>query len=192
MPAMSDKRAELEQLASDCVQRSGLRELSFRTLAERVGIKSSSVHYYFPEKGDLTAVLIGNYTEQFIQRLHAISASGLTPSRQLMAFVDLFEEAARDDKLCLCGMLAAELASLDDTSRALLQQFFKRSEDWLRALLARHPGPLAVGLPPARLAAILMSGLEGALLLDRVHGQAGHLKGQRQLAAGFVADEPTA
>ena len=35
------------------VQKAGLSHLSFRTLASDAGIKSSSVHYYFPEKTDL-------------------------------------------------------------------------------------------------------------------------------------------
>jgi TetR/AcrR family transcriptional regulator, transcriptional repressor for nem operon len=55
---MANKRTELQTLAQAIVQRSGLRELSFRQLAEQTGVKSSSVHYYFPEKHDLTAVLI--------------------------------------------------------------------------------------------------------------------------------------
>ena len=186
---MSEKRNELEALAREKVQRSGLRDLSFRTLADEVGVKSSSVHYYFPEKGDLTAALIGNYSRDFMQRLTAVSAGESTLGLKLMAFVNLFEEAAANDKLCLCGMLAAELSALDDECRSLLERFFKHSEEWLFGVLNEHKADVANPLPLDKLAAVMMSGLEGALLLDRVHGAGTHLQAQRQLISSFVSHE---
>ncbi len=187
MATMTDKRTELQSLAQAIIQRSGLRELSFRQLAEQTGIKSSSVHYYFPEKHDLTAVLITSYSEAFAQRLAAIADKPGTLKRKLSAFVDLFEEAAQDDRLCLCGMLAAEMSSLDEHCRNLLSRFFKQIEAWLAQILKQHKGELLTPLSPSRLAAVLMSGLEGALLLDRVHGAGDHLQAQRQLINSFAA-----
>jgi len=186
---MSNKRTELEALARDKVQRSGLRDLSFRMLADEVGVKSSSVHYYFPEKGDLTATLIGNYSKDFMQRLANVSAGKDALRAKLMAFVDLFEEAATNDRLCLCGMLAAELLALDDECRSLLEGFFENSEGWLAGVLKDHKADVTSPLPPAKLAAVMMSGLEGALLLDRVHGAGAHLQAQRQLISSFVSSE---
>jgi TetR/AcrR family transcriptional regulator, transcriptional repressor for nem operon len=184
---MSDKRSELEALALAKVQHSGLRDLSFRTLADEVGVKSSSVHYYFPEKGDLTAALISNYSSNFMQRLQQASDTKGALRSKLMAFVDLFEEAAANDKLCLCGMLAAELSALDNECRSLLESFFKNSEAWLVAVLKAHKAEVASTLPPVKLAAAIMSGLEGALLLDRAHGAGMHLQSQRQLVLSFIS-----
>jgi TetR/AcrR family transcriptional repressor of nem operon len=189
---MSDKRSELEALAADLVQRSGLRELSFRQLADLAGIKSSSVHYYFPEKGDLTAVLISSYSSAFAQQLQALTHAQSTLHGKLMAFVDLFEAAARDNKFCLCGMLAAELAVLDEHSRTLLKKFFQDSEDWLTELLNQHVSQLSSTLAPRQLAAVFMSGLEGALLLDRVQPGGQHLEAQRQLIASCFTAEKAA
>lgn len=187
MVPMSNKRTELQTLAQAIVQRSGLRELSFRQLAEQTGVKSSSVHYYFPEKHDLTAVLITSYSEAFAQRLTAIADKPATLQRKLSAFTDLFEEAAQDDKLCLCGMLAAEMSSLDENCRSLLRGFFEQAEAWLAKILKQHKGELLNPMPIKQLAAVLMSGLEGALLLDRVHGTGNHLQAQRQLINSFAA-----
>jgi TetR/AcrR family transcriptional repressor of nem operon len=184
---MPDKRTELQTLAQAIIQRSGLRTLSFRQLAEQAGVKSSSVHYHFPEKNDLTAVLIASYSQAFAQRLLAIDQAEPNLRRKLLAFVGLFEEAAQDDKLCLCGMLAAEMSVLDETCRSLLRDFFKHSEDWLVRMLKRHKSELLVALSPGRLAAVLMSGLEGALLLDRVHRPGNHLLAQRQLISSFAS-----
>ena len=106
-----------------------------------------------------------------------------------MTFVDLFEEAAADDKLCLCGMLAAELLALDKECRSLLEEFFKAAESWLVDVLHDHKSDVASSLPSTKLAAVMMSGLEGALLLDRVQGAGVHLQAQRQLISSLVISE---
>ena len=59
--AMSDKKTQLESAATNSIQRTGLKDLSFRRLADEVGIKSASVHYYFPGKADLANSLIEKY-----------------------------------------------------------------------------------------------------------------------------------
>ena len=189
---MSNVRHQLETLAQTLIQRSGVRDLSFRRLADQTGIKSSSVHYHFPEKNDLTAALIATYSAAFSARLQAIDGSETTLRRKLMAFVDVFAEAGADDKLCLCGMLAAELTSLDGACRTLLEAFFRSAEAWLVGVFKRHQDELATSLPARQLAAVVMSGLEGALLLDRVHGSAHHLQAQRQLITGFAPGRRTA
>ncbi|MDF2795086.1 MAG: transcriptional regulator, TetR family [Pseudomonas orientalis] len=49
--------------ARKMVQTRGYNGLSFRELAKEVGIKSASIHYHFPTKGDLGAALAKRYTE---------------------------------------------------------------------------------------------------------------------------------
>ena len=148
---VSDVRPQLEALAQSLVQRSGLRELSFRQLADQTGIKSSSVHYYFPEKNDLTAALITSYSQAFAASLQAIDEAEPTLRRKLSAFVGLFEAASADNKLCLCGMLAAELSSLNGECCTLLQGFFEDAVAWLTGQFKQHRAELVI--TPARLQA---------------------------------------
>ena len=164
---MSSKRDELEEVATELVQTGGIGALSFRTLADRVGVKSSSVHYYFPEKNDLTAVLIQNYTANFAQKLQAIAAREKTLKKKLLAYIGLFEEATANGKLCLCGMLSAEITSLDDVSRALLVEFFKLGENWLQTAFELHADQLDIAMDPKPLAQALLAGLEGFAFFRR-------------------------
>lgn len=186
---MNDKRSEILNLARTKVQANGLRDLSFRNIAEEVGIKSSSVHYYFSEKNDLTVALIQDYNNEFIDRLRIISKEGSTLQSKLLAFVDLFEKAAKNDQLCLCGMLASELSALNDECRFLLESFFKSTEGWVADVLKQHAREVNSSLPISKLAAVMMSGLEGALLLDRVHAAGQHMQSQRQLIASLAVDK---
>ena len=178
---MSDKRNELENRAANTVQQIGLSNLSFRTLAQDAGIKSSSVHYYFPEKTHLANAIIKNYTLQFSEKLDDISHKNITPLKKIEMFIKIFEDVVADDKLCLCGMMAAETANLHEDSRELLLQYFTQSEDWLAQIFKSAADQLLVDIKPRQLARIVMSGLEGAILIDRVEGKNNRLRAQREL-----------
>lgn len=184
---MSGKRSELESVAKDAVQRSGLHDLSFRTLADKVGVKSASVHYYFPEKSDLARTLIETYTADFSEKLAAIDRRKLSLLKKLEAFIRIFEEVLKDDKFCLCGMMAAEVATLNDENRALLSKYFQQAERWLCTAFEQDGGQPVAGMKPQVLARILMSGLEGAILIDRVDGGLHRLRAQRELVRSLLA-----
>ncbi len=51
------------------VQDRGYGGLSFRELAKEVGIKSASIHHYFPTKGELGSALAARYTSDFLHYL---------------------------------------------------------------------------------------------------------------------------
>ena len=178
---MSDKRNELEKKAVNTVQQVGLSNLSFRTLADDAGIKSSSVHYYFPEKADLANAIIRKYTEQFGEQLRGINRKQLSVTKSIESFIKIFEDVVNEDKLCLCGMMAAEVFSLQDESRVLLQNYFTLAEDWLFEIIKANEDRLCLNVKPRQLARILMSGLEGAILIDRVEGKSIRLRAQRDL-----------
>lgn len=178
---MTDKRDQLEALAMENAQRCGMGGMSFRTLADGIGIKSSSVHYYFPEKSDLARVLIERYSDEFFTALEKIENSKWNLRRKMKAFIGIFEDVARNKKLCLCGMMAAEVEQLDDHNRNLLEQYFKNVEKWLVKLLEDNQDDVRSELPPRLMAKTLLAGLEGALLLDRVAGDMQRIKAQREL-----------
>jgi len=158
---MVDKRAQLESAALETVQTQGFKSLSFRTLADDVGIKSSSVHYYFPEKGDLARVLIERYSESFAAELQSISEKPWKLRKKLTSFIKLFEDVSIKKRVCLCGMLAAEVEQLNADNR----KDAELNSRLLRPLLAKS----------------MVAGLEGALLLDRVANTNTYLKAQKDV-----------
>ena len=178
---MSDKRTQLKQAATEAVQRSGLQNLSFRTLADQVGVKSSSVHYYFPEKSDLAANLIESYTESFVEILGDIDKKHQSLSDKIDAFVKIFEDVVKAKKFCLCGMMAAEVATLNDANRKLISNYFKILENWLAVQFENNKNQIDSNYTPETLAQIVLSGLEGAILLDRVDDDQDRLKAQHKL-----------
>ena len=170
-----DTRDALKRNATETVRRGGSVSLNFRDLGRSVGVKSSSVHYYFPTKGDLLREIAGDYRAGFLEALADGVRASKTLRQDLLVLVDLFVAAQRQELACLCGMLATETELLEANARAAVNQFFASLQQWIvqRAALrdARKPG----GLAPAAFAELLVSLLEGSLLLSRLEAHASSL-----------------
>jgi TetR/AcrR family transcriptional regulator, transcriptional repressor for nem operon len=87
---------------------------------------------------------------------------------------------------CLCGMLAAEYETLPPAMQQGVRRFFDANEAWLTATLTqgRKNRQLAFKGEPAEAACVLVSALEGAMLLARTRRNTSHLRliGERLLA----------
>jgi len=75
----------------------------------------------------------------------------------------------KSGRMCLCGMLAADLTTLPEPVRQGVSAFFADNEAWLRGVLevGRARGVLAFSGPPLLQARLLVSSLEGAMLVAR-------------------------
>ena len=54
-------------IAQTLAQTRGYNAFSYRDISEVIGIKTSSIHYYFPTKGDLGEALVRRYRDNFKQ-----------------------------------------------------------------------------------------------------------------------------
>lgn len=184
---MKDNRSHLEEIARESVQRNGLKALSFRTLADEIGIKSSSVHYYFPEKSDLAKTLIERYKEELVSSLKQIDTQKGTLKKKISAFISLFEAVSKKEQFCLCGMLSAEVEHLSADNQLLLAKVFNDIERWLTSTVESSRSELNSFLTPRQFSRSVISGLEGALLLDRVMGNTRRFKVQKDLILSQLA-----
>jgi TetR/AcrR family transcriptional repressor of nem operon len=175
-----DTREALLRNATDTVRRGGSASLNFRTLGHSVGVKSSTVHYYFPTKGDLLREIAADYTTLFLAALDEGTRKSKSLRQDLLVLVDLFAGAQGEKLSCLCGMLATEAELLELPVRAEVNRFFEQLQAWVvRRSAARHsarPG----GLAPARFADLLVSLLEGSLLLSRLDAHSSSLAAARE------------
>ena len=69
MEPMATRATEILDAAEGFARQTGYNGFSFRDIAAEIGIKSASVHYHFPTKGDLGAALARRYAERFFERL---------------------------------------------------------------------------------------------------------------------------
>jgi TetR/AcrR family transcriptional repressor of nem operon len=158
--------------AEAMIRTQGFNGFSFRDIAKQVGVKSSSVHYHFPTKGDLGAAVTRRYTQRFLVSLGDPKAAPNDANAVIAAFRSLFRNALVNDRqMCLCGMLGAEVGDLPEEVAAETATFFTLGTDWLIAALSRtqwgkHSPPELV----RRVALRTIATLEGTLIIARTLG----------------------
>ena len=151
----SEMRAQILSAAQAVVQAQGYGAMSFRDLAAAVGIKSASVHYHFPTKGDLGAALAGLYTERARADLDAVLAETSERGERLQRYANLFRKALTDgNRLCLISMLSAEIGDLPDAVRAEVEAFADLNVSWLAHVLAPNAPDMAADQARAIYAAV--------------------------------------
>jgi TetR/AcrR family transcriptional repressor of nem operon len=166
----TDTREKIMSAARRTVQAHGYNALSFRDLAAEVGIKSASVHYHFPTKGDLGAELARRYTEDGSAYLNNLISNYKDQRSCMKGYTDIFRSALMDDnRMCLCGIMAAEHDDLPPEVRAEVNRFNEINIAWLTELLSiETPEPKAKHKKTIRRHALgIFAAIEGAQLIAR-------------------------
>ena len=148
----------------------GYNGFSYRDLSGLVGVKTSSIHYYFPSKDDLVLEAVSEYSKDVLAAVYAIDPA-LSADVKLGRYTKLVGKTLGDgDQICLCGMLAADLGSLPENVRAAVQAFFKANEKWLAGVLVQgvEEGSLAVNGKPEAAARVLFAAFQGVVLSSRL------------------------
>lgn len=161
MPQNATIRDAILDAAQARARASGYNGFSFRDLAADVGIKSASVHYHFPTKGDLARALMDRYREATLEALGTAEDA----RTRLDRLIDLFRAAAHSGEMCLCGAFGATSGLLPDDVRRSAARFSAALVTYLEAA-PYHARSLP--MKPQTIIALL----EGALLLSVTAGDA--------------------
>src|SRR5258708_26478209 len=169
---MSSVSNQILDSAQAMIQKRGYNGFSYRDIASEVGVKSSSIHYYFPSKANLCEALIKRYRRQVNEAWNHIFATEADPNVRLAQFVEGFVNTYKTKSgICLCGTLSADAESLNDNIRKEVQGFFADCEHWLAMVLAdgRVRGLLNFQGQPETIARTISMVIPGGLLAARVH-----------------------
>jgi TetR/AcrR family transcriptional regulator, transcriptional repressor for nem operon len=173
LQAPSGRAGRILDVAEELAQKRGFNGFSYADIAERLGVTKASLHYHYRSKTDLGRALIERYRSTFSRALEDIDRGARSAPDKLRRYAALYDSVMRNDRLCLCGMLAAEFATLPESMRAALTGFFDVNERWLTQVLkaGRSDGALAFRDTPANRARMLLGALEGAMLVARSYGE---------------------
>ncbi len=162
---MLDTRETIMTVARTTAQAHGYNGLSFRELAKAVGVKSASIHYHFPTKADLGAALARRYSDDAIVTLEAIWQESQDPAVCLRKYADIFRlTLGNDNRMCMCGFMAAEYDDLPDAVKAEVQAFADVNVAWLAKVLSGICGDPAAA---ERRALAIYAAIAGAQLTAR-------------------------
>ncbi len=171
---MENKVAQtILDVAQELFQERGYKAFSYRDLSREVGIKTSSIHYYFPTKEDLAKVLTVRYRKHFNLALSQIDAQTSNPKKKLELYMKLFLDSFRAcNRICLCSMLASDFANLPETVRDEIRGVFDDNESWLAKVLkaGRKAKVFRFEGPQEHKAKAIFAALEGATISSRTFG----------------------
>jgi TetR/AcrR family transcriptional regulator, transcriptional repressor for nem operon len=161
-------------VAEQLAQTRGYNGFSYADIASQLGVTKASLHYHFPSKAELGRALIERYGTVFEAALEAIDLQTEEPHEKLQCYVGLYNSVLSNDRMCLCGMLAAEYATLPAPMQEGLKLFFNANERWLTAVLedGLRSGAFRFREPAGERARALLGALEGVMLVARSYGDA--------------------
>jgi len=161
----TNNREAILEAAKKSAQAHGYSGLNFRDLAQRVGIKSASIHYHFPAKADLGAAVAKRYWEQSASELDTLLETA-DPLECLRQYPASFRKSLEsDNRMCLASYMAAEYDDLPDAVKAEVQAFADVNVAWLgKVLVAAGKASPAQSADRAR---AIYAAIAGAQLLAR-------------------------
>ena len=157
-------------LAQSLIQLRGYNAMSYRDLANEIGVKTSSIHYYFQAKEDLGLALLKRYRLAFKSALASIDAESSDPKIKIERFIALFIDTVRTGKICLGGMFATDCTTLPRSMQDEVKLFYTENEAWLTEVLkrGREMNKLDFSGSPRVKAETIFSILEGVMIAARL------------------------
>ena len=168
-----DTAQRILDIAERLVQTRGFNGFSYADIAGALSLTKASLHYHFPSKAELGTRLIARYEKGFLEALGEIDRTGSDAREKLARYAKIYGDVLRNNRMCLCGMLAAEYATLPKSMKEEMRHFFDENERWLVAVLeeGRRSGALKFSGSSLDVARALVGSLEGAMMLARSYGE---------------------
>lgn len=163
---------QILDVAEDLVQKVGFNAFSYADIAEKIGIKKASIHYHFPAKTDLGKAMMARHrlrVSEFLANLIIVNKNckDILGIYLKNIFASTYEA---ESKMCLGGMLAADVVTLDQAIQSEVKAFFHVNEEWLKKLLiqGKKKGEFKFTEEPSAIAKQILATIEGTLLLARL------------------------
>lgn len=186
----SGTTSRILDVAERMLQVRGYNGFSYADVAAEVHLTRAALHYHFPGKAELGQALVERYARRFAAALDRLDATAPDAVAKLRGYVDLYTDVLSADRMCLCGMLAAEHRTLPDPLQQAVSDFFSANLAWLRTVLEEGcaEGSLRCQGTPEDAASMVLGALEGAMLIARLDGDVSRFRlTSTQLVSGLTA-----
>ena len=180
--AVVDTAERMLDVAERLVQVRGFNGVSYADVAAELGITRAALHYHFASKAALGEALIHRYTTRFQAALAEIDQESSDALAKISAYAAIYLDVLQQQRMCLCGMLAAEYQTLPPPMRDAVVGFFDINETWLERVLdeGRAAGTLHPRGSTSNTARLVISTLEGAMLVARLRDDPSRLEAAKE------------
>ena len=173
-----DTSQRILDIAERLVQTRGFNGFSYADIAATMQVTKASLHYHFPAKAVLGKRLIERYERNFLAALQVIDDESADAHEKLRRYAAIYGDVLNNNRMCLCGMLAAEYATLPKPMRDDMRHFFDENERWLTTVLqqGKRERSLKFSGSATDVAQALIGSLEGAMMIARSYGDVARFK----------------
>lgn len=160
-------------LAEAMIQNKGFNGFSYAHIAAELGVKNAAIHYHFPTKEALGCAVVQRYRDRFKLWINNARVKDLPAPEKLDWFLGIYSGFRADHgKVCLAGSLETEFNAIPISLRKQTEALTTELLTWLQTTLieGREAGSFHFNGDPAGKAALILSGLQGALQMARALG----------------------
>lgn len=159
-----DEREQVLAATQMLVSSTGYGGVVLSDVAEASGVPYERLAELFGTKDDLMVEVMRGYGIAFFQSLHERSREDAGPKANIELFIAVIRDVLTiEDRMCLCGMLAADTDLLSEPVRQQTADFMNACIRWLEQQWRD------LGHANAHAAAVnALARLEGGMLLSRV------------------------
>lgn len=170
MKEWNDTALRILDVAEELVKHRGFNAFSFKDLEKQVGIKTSSIHYYFETKADLASAVIQRFFARHKDSLKELDKLPLDASAKLRKVGQFFISNSENGEFCVGGMMSSDVSALSDEAKRHLASFFRQFESWVGGVIesGKVSGEFHAGVNSVESARIFVAVLEGGMLISRV------------------------
>lgn len=151
------------------VQTAGFNAFSYKNLQQEAGVKTSTMHYYFPTKQDLAASLLIRHNQQLLEKFEEIDLSRSSGLQKISFLGEVFMNLSSEGKFCIYGMLTSDLLSMSEEGKKALDEFYRFTEKWLMDAInqGKAEGEIDPSIRAEEAAPYYLATLEGGVLIAR-------------------------
>ncbi|MBC7429138.1 MAG: TetR/AcrR family transcriptional regulator [Bacteriovorax sp.] len=174
----SDTKTQALNLAKSYLQTLGFNGFSFQTIADALGIKKASLHYYFASKEDMGLAVMDDYVvghKVWAKKVHELP-SKIKLEKMVKGFCAL--NSKKRDMICPVGSFSSDFNTVTPKMKKKIKQFHFLIRDWLMEAIdqGKKEGTIKRSLDTETGADWFLSTLQGAIQIARLRGEQDSLK----------------
>ncbi len=180
---MRDSKTTRDRLLNETarlVEKQGFGPTSVNDVLQAVGIKKGTLYYHFPGKDELGLAVLERARDDFL----AFLDSALDTPTPMEALERFFKAALQKHRKtgfvggCLWGNTALEMSDSSPVYTAFVGKVF---EEWICRIervihSGQQAGQIRTDLSAAKLARLVVAGIEGGIMMSRLTKQDGPLR----------------
>lgn len=190
MPATN--REHVTAVASDLFLMRGVAQTSMDDVVRESGVAKSNIYYHFKSKDDLLVAVAEHRIKAFEEMARQLLQGGDRPVPEVLAQLmdHLTDELTGRNCVGGCPFLSLimETAGREERVRHRISRFFQSMAETLEQLLVQGMlrGEIRRDIPPQQAAGLMVSTLEGSILLATAQGNAELVRERGLLLLGLL------